>query len=148
MGKEPIIIAGGEPNSVFLEIFFKSLKAKTYKSPLIIVISKKLLLEQMIKLDFKFKINDIDKELKDFSKLNNNKINLINVNYNFNKCFNKITSKSNKYIDETFTTALNFIKRNNLSKFINGPVSKKTFLKGKTLGITEYLAMKTKKKML
>ena len=33
MGKEPIIIAGGEPNSVFLEIFFKSLKASTYKSP-------------------------------------------------------------------------------------------------------------------
>ena len=31
-------------------------------------------------------------------------------------------------------------------KFINGPVSKKSFLKGKTLGITEYLAKKTKKK--
>ena len=146
MSKEPIIIAGGEPNSIFLEIFFKSLKAKTYKSPLIIVISKKLLQEQMIKLDFKFKINDINKELKDFSRLNNNKINLIDVNYNFNKCFDKITSKSNKYINKTFTTALNFIKLNNLSKFINGPVSKKTFLKGKTLGITEYLAIKTKKK--
>ena len=146
MSKEPIIIAGGEPNSIFLEIFFKSLKAKTYKSPLIIVISKKLLQEQMKKLDFNFKINDINKELKDFSRLNNNKINLIDVNYNFNKCFDKITSKSNKYINKTFTTALNFIKLNNLSKFINGPVSKKTFLKGKTLGITEYLAIKTKKK--
>ena len=145
MGKEPIIIVGGEPNSIFSEIFFKSLKANSYKSPLIIIISKKLLQEQMRKLDFNFKINDIDKELKDFSKLNNNKINLINVNYKFKKCFEKITDKSNKYIDETFKTALNFIKQNNLSKFINGPISKKSFLKGKTLGITEYLAKKTKK---
>jgi 4-hydroxy-L-threonine phosphate dehydrogenase PdxA len=37
------------------------------------------------------------------------------------------------------------MRRNNFSKFINGPVSKKSFLKGKTLGITEYLANKTKK---
>ena len=146
MGKEPIIIVGGEPNSVFLEIFFKSLKTNTYKSPLIIIISKKLLQEQMKKLGFSFKINDIDKKLKDFSKLNNNKINLINVDYEFKKCFDKITSESNKYINETFETALNIIKKNNFSKFINGPVSKKYFLKGKTLGITEYLAKKTKKK--
>ena len=96
MGKEPIIIVGGEPNSVFLEIFFKSLKTNIYKSPLIIIISKKLLQEQMKKLDFYFKINDIDKELKDFSKLTNKKINLINVDYKFKKCFEKITSKSNR----------------------------------------------------
>ena len=96
-------------------------------------------------IDFNFRINEINQELKDFSKLNNNKINLINVDYDFNKCFDKITSKSNRYIHETFKTALNFIKQNNLSKFINGPVSKKYFLKGKTLGITEYLAKKNKK---
>jgi 4-hydroxythreonine-4-phosphate dehydrogenase len=145
MSKEPIIIVGGEPNSVFLEIFFKSLKTNTYKSPLIIIISKKLLQKQMKKLGFTFKINTINKTLNDFSKLDNSRINLINVDYKFKKCFEKITSKSNKYIDKTFKTALNFIKLNNLSKFINGPVSKKSFLKGKTLGITEYLANKTKK---
>jgi 4-hydroxythreonine-4-phosphate dehydrogenase len=146
MGKEPIIIVGGEPNSVFLEIFFKSLKTNTYNSPLIIIISKKLLQEQMKKLGFDFKINDIDKQLKDFSKLNNNKINLIDVDYKFKKCFEMITTKSNRYIEETFKTALHFIKGNNLSKFVNGPVSKKSFLKGKTLGITEYLAKKTQSK--
>jgi 4-hydroxythreonine-4-phosphate dehydrogenase len=143
MVKEPIIIVGGEPNSVFLEILFKSLKTNTYKSPLIIIISKKLLQKQMKELNFNFKINDINKNLKDFSKLNNKKINLINVDYAFKKCFEKITTKSNKYIDETFKIALNFIKQNGLSKFINGPVSKKSFLKGKSLGITEYLAKKT-----
>ena len=99
----------------------------------------------MKRLGFTFKIKDIDKWYKDFSKLDNNKINLINVDYDFKKCFEKITGKSNKYINETFETALDFMKQNNLSKFINGPISKKSFLKGKTLGITEYLAKKTKK---
>ena len=117
MDKEPIIIVGGEPNSVFLEIFFKSIKTNTYKSPLIIIISKKLLVEQMKKLDFDFEINDIDKKLKDFSKLNNNKINLINVDYKFKECFEVISGKSNNYINETFEIALNFVKQNNLSKF-------------------------------
>ncbi|MDB4033848.1 4-hydroxythreonine-4-phosphate dehydrogenase PdxA [Candidatus Pelagibacter sp.] len=146
MNKEPIIIVAGEPNSIFLEIFFKSIKTRVYKSPLIIIVSKNLLQKQMKKLGFTFKINDIDNKFKDFSKLNNNRINLINIDYKFKKCFEKISSKSNKYIDETFKTALNFMKQNNLSKFINGPVSKKSFLKGKTLGITEYLAKKTKKR--
>ena len=118
MGKEPIIIVGGEPNSIFLEIFFKCLKTNFFKSPLIIIVSKKLLQQQMKKLDFNFKINDIDKRLKDFSKLNNDKVNLINVDYDFKKCFEKITDKSNKYIDETFKIALDFMKQNNLAKFI------------------------------
>ena len=144
MGKKPILIVGGEPNSIFLEIFFKSIKANSYKSPLIIVVSKKLLQEQMIKLGFSFKINDIDIKFKNFSKLDNKKINLINVNYNFKKCFEKISNKSNEYIDETFLIALKLMQQNKFSKFINGPISKKYFLKGKTLGITEYLAKKTR----
>jgi 4-hydroxythreonine-4-phosphate dehydrogenase len=144
MGKKPILIVGGEPNSIFLEIFFKSIKANSYKSPLIIVVSKKLLQEQMIKLGFSFKINDIDIKFKNFSKLDNKKINLINVDYNFKKCFEKISNKSNKYINETFLIALKLMQQNKFSKFINGPISKKYFLKGKTLGITEYLAKKTR----
>ena len=144
MGKKPILIVGGEPNSIFLEIFFKSIKANSYKSPLIIIVSKKLLQEQMIKLGFSFKINDIDIKFKNFSKLDNKKINLINVDYNFKKCFEKISNKSNKYINETFLIALKLMQQNKFSKFINGPISKKYFLKGKTLGITEYLAKKTR----
>ena len=42
MIKEPIIIVAGEPNSIFFEIFFKSLKDNEFKSPLIIIGSKKL----------------------------------------------------------------------------------------------------------
>ena len=146
MNNNPIIIVAGEPNSVFLEIFFKSLKSKKYKSPLIIICSKKLLKEQMKKLKFNFKVNVINKTFADFNKLNNKQINLINIDYKFTNCFEKISNKSNEYIKKSFEVALKIIYQNNFTKFINGPISKKFFLKGKTLGITEYLAEKTKQK--
>ena len=146
MNKEPIIIAAGEPNSVFLEIFFKSLKFKKYKSPILIIVSKKLLIAQMKKLNFAFKINNIDKNFSEFEKLNNKRINLIDVKYKFNKCFDKISNKSNNYVKKTFNVALDILKKNKYSKFVNGPISKKHFLKGKYLGITEFLAEKTKNK--
>ena len=145
MSCKPIIIVAGEPNSVFLEIFFKSLKFKKYKSPLIIVCSKKLLQEQMKKLRFNFKINTVDKDIAKIDTLNNKQINLVDVNYNFKRCFEKISNKSNDYIKNCFDIALEILKKNKLTKFINGPISKKYFLKGKTLGITEYLAKKTNK---
>ena len=145
MNKKPIIIVSGEPNSVFLEIFFKSLKSNKYKSPLIIICSKRLLEDQMKKLLFYFKINTINKTFSKFNKLDNKQINLINIDYKFNNCFEKISSRSNDYIKKSFDVALEIIHQNKLTKFINGPISKRYFLKGKTLGITEYLAKKTKK---
>jgi 4-hydroxythreonine-4-phosphate dehydrogenase len=146
MNKEPIIIVPGEPNSIFLEIFFKSIKTQRYMSPLIIIISKKLLEAQMKKLGFTFELNLINENFNEFYKLNNKKINLINVDYKFNSCFEKISNKSNSYIKKTFEIALKILSKNKFSKFVNGPISKKYFLKGKYLGITEYLAKKTKKK--
>ena len=143
MINQPIIITGGEPNSIFFEIFFKSIKLKNYKSPIIIIASKKLLISQMKKLGFNFDINLIKSDFKNFKILNNNKINIINVEYTFKKSFEPISKKSNKYIQECFKIALIYLKKNELTKFINGPISKKYFLKGKSLGITEYLAKKT-----
>ena len=145
MNRKPIIIVAGEPNSVFLEIFFKSIKTHHFKSPLIIIASEKLLQQQMKKLGYTFKINAINKNFSQFNKLDNKQINLIDIKYKFNNCFEKISSKSNNYIKKSFDIALNIIHQNNFSKFINGPISKKYFLKGKTLGITEYLAKKTNK---
>ena len=145
MNRDPIIIVAGEPNSVFLEIFFKSIIKNKYKSSLILIVSIKLLKKQMKKLGFFFKINILDKDFNKFSSLNNKKINLIDVDYKFKNSFEKISSKSNNYITESFDIALKILKKNKFSKFINGPISKKYFLNGKTLGITEYLAKKTNK---
>ena len=144
MNKKPIIIVAGEPNSVFLEIFFKSLKRNYYKSPLILIVNKKLLIKQMHHLGFNFKLNQITLNSVNFEKLNNKKINIINVDYNFKNAFEKISKKSNKYIKKSFKIALEILKKNNFSKFINGPVSKRYFLEGKSLGITEYLAKQSK----
>ena len=143
MNSKPILIVAGEPNSIFLEIFFKILGYKKIRSPIIIIVSKNLLIKQMKKLNFDYKINSIDEKYQNFKNLNNKKINIINVDYNFKKPFEKISKKSNAYIDTSFKIALEFLKRNNLSKFINGPISKKFFLNGKLLGITEYLAKNT-----
>jgi 4-hydroxy-L-threonine phosphate dehydrogenase PdxA len=80
MKNKPIIIVNGEPNSIFLEIFFKAIKYNKFKSPLILISSLKILKLQMKKLNFKININTIDH--KNFKKniIDKNSINLINVN--------------------------------------------------------------------
>ena len=143
---KPIIIVAGEPNSIFFEIFFKSLKYKKFKSPIILIASKNLINLQMKKLKVKRQIRLIDfPELKK-NRLDNKKINLINVNFNQKKAFDKISNKSNNYIKKSFDIALKILNEKITYKFINGPISKKFFLKKKYLGITEYLASKTETK--
>ena len=146
MNYRPIIIVAGEPNSIFFEIFFKALKIKKFKSPIILVASLSLLKLQMNKLGLKKKIKLINlPQLKNI-KLNNRSINLINIKYNQNKPFEKLSSKSNTYIKQSFELALKILRKKITNKFINGPISKKFFLRNKFLGITEYLAYKTKTK--
>ena len=143
---KPIIVVAGEPNSIFSEIFLKALKYKKFRSPIILIASKKLIKLQMKKLKISKKIRTID--LINFRKLHldNKSINLINVNFNQNKAFDVISNKSNDYIKNSFDVALKILSKKITNKFINGPISKKFFLKKKYLGITEYLAKKTKTK--
>ena len=146
MTYKPIIIVAGEPNSIFSEIFFKSIKIKKFKSPIILIASYNLIKLQMKKLNISKKIRLIRLlDLKD-TNLNNKKINLINVTFEQKKAFNKISDKSNDYIKKSFDIALKILSKKITNKFINGPISKKFFLKNKYLGITEYLASKTKTK--
>ena len=144
MNCKPIIVVAGEPYSIFLEIFFKTKKKCTFKKPIILIASKKLVYLQMKKLGFNFDLNLINLDKLDLKSLKKNQINLIDVNFKFNKTFDKISDKSNSYINKSFDIALKILKEENCSGLINGPISKKYFLKGKSLGITEYLAKKTK----
>ena len=142
MNYKPIIIVAGEPNSIFLEIFFKALKYKKYKSPMILICSLKILNLQMKKFKIKKKINLLEiSKLKSYN-LNNKSINLINVNFNQKKVFEKISNTSNRYIQNCFEVAFDLIKNQYSNKFINGPISKKSFLNKKFLGITEFIAKK------
>jgi 4-hydroxythreonine-4-phosphate dehydrogenase len=142
---KPIIIVAGEPNSIFFEIFFKVIKKKI-KSPIILIASKKLIIKQA-KI-FKTKINfRVLNELEVIKKKNNlEKINLIDVDFDQSSGFEKITTKSNDYINTCFDIAIGLLKKKISNKFLNGPISKKTFLKKKFNGITEYLAHRTNTK--
>ena len=140
---KPIIIVPGEPNSIFFEIFFKSLKNKKLKSPIILITSKKLFEKQAKFFKFKIRTIEIDYSKKKIKKVYPNTINLINVNYDQKKIFEKISDKSNRYIKKCFDIALDLLSKKISNKFLNGPISKKFFLKKNFAGITEYLAKKT-----
>ena len=144
MNFNPILIVSGEPNSIFLEIFFKTQKKYKAINPIILISSKKLLVMQMQKLKFKKKIKLLDPSRLKKYKLNNKTINLINVEYEQIHAFEKITNISNKFIENSFKMAFEIIKKYKISKFINGPISKKSFLNKKFLGITEYISRKFK----
>ncbi|WP_435117989.1 4-hydroxythreonine-4-phosphate dehydrogenase PdxA [Candidatus Pelagibacter bacterium nBUS_49] len=94
----------------------------------------------------KINLNTIS-ESEILKKANNlKKINLIDINLEQKIAFKKITTKSNDYITNCFDVALKLLKHGISDKLINGPISKKTFLKNKYNGITEYLADKTNTK--
>ena len=137
-----ILIVLGEPNSTFSEIlmkYFKSKQFKKIKKKIVIVGSYDLFQRQIINLKYKIqlnKISDINKSLK-------NKINIINVDYKFKKTFENISEKSNNYINNCFSLSLKLIKKKEVHGLINGPISKRHFLKKKFPGVTEYIANKT-----
>ena len=138
MSFSPIIIIGGEPQSIFIEILLKSLKK--IQHPIILITSKKILVKNLKKFNYKIKLNQLN---SDFSNIKKNKVNLVNINYNkFSFLKKKITSQSNSFIVESFNAAIKIIKKINCLGIINGPISKKTFLKGRHKGITEFLAKK------
>ena len=139
MNFNPIVVIGGEPQSVFIEILLKSIKRKHL--PIILISSEDILIKNIKKFNFKTKFNYLNKDL---TNLNKNKINLVNINYNkFSFLKKTITTESNNFIDLSFKKALEVINKIKCSGLINGPISKKTFLKGKFKGITEFLAKKT-----
>lgn len=146
MNYKPILIVAGEPNSIFNEILIKSLKKKKIKSPIILIVSIKVFKLQMKKLKFDYPYQIFKNEDINGKKIDNKKLIIIDVDYNTKNAFEKISSRSNRYIEECFKIALKLIKLGYTDKFINGPISKKHFLKNKFLGITEYLARKTKSK--
>ncbi|MDC0452516.1 4-hydroxythreonine-4-phosphate dehydrogenase PdxA [Candidatus Pelagibacter sp.] len=143
MNYKPIIIVAGEPNSIFFELFFKVIKKKI-KSPIILIASKKLIIKQAKILKKNLIVTNEFEIIK--NKNNLKRINLIDVDFNQSLGFSKITPRSNYYIANCFDIAIKLLKNNVSNKFINGPISKKTFLKKKYNGITEYLANKTNTK--
>tara|TARA_Y100000816_G_scaffold180015_1_gene130233 strand:+ start:1036 stop:1998 length:963 start_codon:yes stop_codon:yes gene_type:complete len=143
MNFSPIIIVGGEPQSIFLEIFLKAIKKKS-QHPIILVSSRDILQKNIEKFKKNLKLNELN---KNFSNIKKGSVNLVDINYKkFSFSKKKITNVSNSYIEKSFDKALEIIKKNGCSGLINGPISKESFLKGRFNGITEYLAKRTNSK--
>ena len=146
MKNKPILIVAGEPFSIFFEIFFKSIKKKTYKSTIILIFCKKNLIAQMKKFNFNKKIRLLNEKQLNKKKINNNQINLIDIKLHNSKIKKlKLKLKLN-YIKKCFNLAFQLIKNGYTDKLINGPINKKTFLNKKFLGITEYIASRFNEK--
>ena len=140
-----ILIVLGEPQSIFSEILFKYFSSKKFlknKKKIILIGNIKILQKQIKQLKFNFNL----KSVKSINDAKNNELNIININYNNKKIFSKISSNSTKYISSCFKIALKLVQDNKESVLLNGPISKKHFLKKKYLGITEYISKKTKSK--
>ena len=146
MNFNPIIIVGGEPQSIFLEILFKKIKKikiNKLSNPIVLITSKDVINKNIKKFKVDYDLNYTNKYLNNLVK---DKINLIDIpykNFSFSK---KISSKSNFFLHKSFLVALNILKKKKCSGLISGPISKKTFLKGKYYGITEFLASHTNSK--
>ena len=133
-----VLVVITEPKSVFLEIllkYFKSYKFKKNKKKITIVGDIFLIKKEIERNNYKIKIN----EILDITKSKKNFINMLDI-----KIKNKL--KISSYISNCFDKSLDILKKNKNIALLNGPVNKKTFLKKKYLGITEYLAKKTKSK--
>ena len=129
-----ILVISGDPKSIFLEIFFKSFYIS--KKPLVLIVNKEILKQQMKFLNYNYKLNEISIQDIGKKKLNNKKINYINV---------AIKNETNyrKYLENCFSISLKILNKNKNVSLINGPINKEKFLKIKYLGITEYLGSKT-----
>ena len=117
---KPIAIIAGEPNSVSSEIIFKSWQRRnqyTHK-PFLVVGSIFLLNLQKKKLNYNFKIKKINFNFK-LDDLQDNELPVLDINYKQKKPFEKISSKSNKYILKCFEQALRLINKNKIVGFIN-----------------------------
>ena len=141
--KKLIAIIVGEPNSISSEIIFKSWKLRNkYKHKNFFIIGNlKLLKQQKEELKFKIKFKEIKKDFN-IKDLNNKSLSVFNVDYNQNKPFDKISTKSNKFIFNCFEEALDFIKKKKIFGFINCPIVKETLFKNNYQGVTEYLSNK------
>ncbi len=136
MKNNHILVISGEPKSIFFEIFFKALKRKKYKSPIILICNKNFLIHHVKKINFKRKIKVLKLHQLNEYNLNNNYINLIDIKLKKNNI--------NQYINDSFELAFKLINDKFSYKLINGPINKSAFLRKKFLGVTEYVSHRFK----
>tara|TARA_B100000989_G_scaffold269517_1_gene224982 strand:- start:4301 stop:5233 length:933 start_codon:yes stop_codon:yes gene_type:complete len=130
VSSRPILIVPGEKKSIFFEIFFKSLRSKSFSSPLILICDKKNLDKEINNHKFNKVIKQIKLDKINPREFHKNKIYVIHVKY----------QNSYIYVHNCFKVAFRLIKEGLTHKMINGPINKTKILNKKYLGVTEFVA--------
>jgi len=143
---KPVAIIAGEPNSISSEIIFKAwkLRKKYIHKPFFIIGNAKLLNLQKKKFKYSFKIKNINNNFF-LKELKSNELPVYNIKYKQRKPFEKISKKSNKYIFNSFSKAIDLAKKRKIVGFVNCPVKKETLFGNKKKGVTEFLSKKINK---
>ena len=137
-----IIIISGDPNSINSELIYKSVKKlkRRTKSKIYLIANYNLIKSQLRKLKANLKLTLV-KNLDE--KINTKNIKVINVNLKFNKPFNVDIKDASNYVLKSLDLAHKFAIIRNDVGIINCPINKKLLNKEK-IGVTEYLASKSK----
>ena len=139
MHRKPVIIVPGQPDSIFFEIFFKSLDIKKIISPIILICCANLFKHNAKKFKFNKSFNLLNSINKKTTLINNN-IYIVDIKLKKNR-LQKIQFNYNKeYLNKCFNESFKLLKKNITHKFLNGPINKKKFLDGDYLGLTEYIS--------
>ena len=130
MSSKPILIVPGEKKSIFFEIFFKSLKSKSFSSPLILICNNQNLNKEIKRYNFNKNIEQI--KLKEIYSIRFQKKKIYTIHVK--------DQNPNIYVHNCFKIAFKLIKEGLTKKIINGPINKTKTLNKKFLGVTEFVA--------
>ena len=141
--KNKIIIVAGDPNSINSEIISKTWKKinPSLKKKLYLIANFNLIKKQFKKIKSKIPIHMI-KEINETS--NTKKLKIIDIPLSFDKPFNVSLLHSRKYIIKCFNLAHQLSQNKDVKGLINCPINKGLLSKSKTIGVTEFLASKSK----
>ena len=139
MNLKPIIIVPGQPNSIFFEIFFKSLRKKKINSPILIICCKKIFENNARRFKYNKTFNHYTPNSK-INKFTHKSIYVLDVRLDKNKNKKIQLNHNNTYVYDCFNIAFKMLKEKISYKFLNGPINKKKILNNKYLGLTEYIS--------
>ncbi len=134
-----IVIIAGDPNSINSELIIKSWNklSKTIKKKIYIIGSYDLIKEQLKKLKYSNKLVKLN-SIKE--KIDQKKINILNIDLNFQDPFKVSRVSAAKFVKRSLDMAHLLCEKKIIEGFINCPINK-NILPSKN-GVTEYLAIK------
>ena len=137
-----ILIISGDPNSINSEIIYKSLKKikNNIKKKIYFITNYNLINSQLKRLKLKLSLSVV-KSIED--EINSKNIKIINVNLKFSNPYNVSKNNASKYILNCLNLAHKIASNRNDVSIINCPINKELLKKNK-IGVTEYLASKSK----